>query len=265
MATRHVLSKREACSPIAARLLCWFLGRTSRVFPNQPGLSIVASFNHLRATGPSRCWLGRCERLLRRRTAIAALAAATFSGLLISPVTADEIKHPIAVFSGLDKITGRIITFEAATNETVQFGSLQITERACYSRAPTEAPQTDTFIEVDNIDANDHYKRIFTGWMFAGSPSLHALDHPVYDIWLLRCKGAGQLIPTPPEAAAAETPPPDMSHPKEAAKPVPPMQDQPATVQQVAPPPSQGPIEVGPPPGFVSPPARRTPVGNDGF
>ena len=234
---------------------------------------MLAPLNHPLAAWPSRCWLGRCARAIRRGAAITALAAAAFSGLLSSPVPADEIKHPIAVFSGLDKITGRIITFEAATNETVQFGSLQITERVCYSRVPTEAPQTDTFIEVDNIDANDRYKRIFTGWMFAGSPSLHALDHPVYDIWLLRCKGAGQLIPTPPESAAVETPPSDMGHPKEAAKPVPPMQDQPATAQQVAPPPNQGPIEVGPPPGFVSPPARDlspatappVPAGNDGF
>ena len=88
----------------------------------------------------------------------------------------------------------------------MQFGSLQITERVCYSRPPTETPQTDTFVEIDNIDANNDYKRVFTGWMFAGSPSLHALDHPVYDVWLLRCKGDGHLIPSPPDDAQTEAP-----------------------------------------------------------
>ena len=68
-----------------------------------------------------------------------------------APALADKIKHPTAVFSGLDKITGRIISFEAAIGETVQFGSLQITPRVCYSRPPTEAPQTDAFAEVDEV------------------------------------------------------------------------------------------------------------------
>ncbi len=76
---------------------------------------------------------------------------------------ADKIKHSIAVFSGLDKITGRIISFEVATNETVQFGALLITDRVCYTRPPTEAPQTDTFVQVDEVDADKTTKRIFSG------------------------------------------------------------------------------------------------------
>ena len=64
--------------------------------------------------------------------------------LVAPPAAADRISHPTAVFSGLDKITGRIISFEVATGETVQFGSLQITEKACYTRPATEAPQTTT-------------------------------------------------------------------------------------------------------------------------
>lgn len=193
------------------------------------------------------------------RTRLAVILSAFLCLLLgIGPAAADKIKHSIAVFSGLDKITGRIITFEVGLNETVQFGSLQITERVCYSRPPTEAPQTDTFIEVDNIDADNHYKRIFTGWMFAGSPSLHALDHPVYDIWLLRCKGTSQLIP---EAASAEPPasaaaaPQDAAKPAAPAKPAHPKKDE----AKRAPPPVRGPIEVGPPPGFIPPDQRRTP------
>lgn len=195
-------------------------------------------------------------RGLARRSWHAALAAA-FLGLLfgVAPASADKIKHSIAVFSGLDKITGRITTFEVGTNETVQFGSLQITERVCYSRPPTEAPRTDTFIEVDNIDPTNHYKRIFTGWMFAGSPSLHALDHPVYDIWLLRCSGTTELIPetTSSEAPAPATPPQqDTARPQEPSKPAHPKSE------EAKRPPAQanGPIEVGPPPGF-NPPSQR--------
>ena len=76
-----------------------------------------------------------------------------FAASFCAPACADRIAHPTAVFSGLDKITGRIISFEVAANETVQFGSLQITEKACYTRPATEAPQTTTFTQVDEIDA----------------------------------------------------------------------------------------------------------------
>jgi hypothetical protein len=100
-----------------------------------------------------------------------------------------RIPNPTAVFSGLDKITGRIISFDVAINETVQFGALQVTPRVCYSRAPTEAPRTDAFIEVSEVTLQGEIKRIFTGWMFAASPGLHAVEHPIYDVWLTDCKG----------------------------------------------------------------------------
>ena len=124
------------------------------------------------------------------------------------PARADRITHPTAVFSGLDKITGRIISFEVAANETVQFGSLQITERACYTRPATEAPQTITFAEVDEIDAKKQYKRIFSGWMFASSPGLNGIEHPVYDIWLTDCKGGVEVQKAPADTAANALPPP---------------------------------------------------------
>ena len=105
------------------------------------------------------------------------------------------------MFSGLDKITGRIISFDVAIGETVQFGALQVTPRVCYTRPPTETPNTDAFIEVDEITLQGEIKRIFTGWMFAASPGLHAVEHPIYDVWLTDCKG-----PTRPAVAAAEAP-----------------------------------------------------------
>jgi hypothetical protein len=124
----------------------------------------------------------------------------------IAPASADKIKHPTAVFEGLDKITGRIISFEAAIDETVQFGSLQITPRVCYTRPLTEAPRTDVFVEVDEVTEKKTYDRLFTGWMFAASPGLHGIEHPVYDIWLTDCKGGTQIIRTPPEEVDASDP-----------------------------------------------------------
>jgi len=100
-----------------------------------------------------------------------------------------RIANPTAVFAGLDKITGRITSFDVAINETVQFGALQVTPRVCYSRPPTETPQTDSFVEVDEVTLQGAIKRIFTGWMFAASPGLHAVEHPIYDVWLTDCKG----------------------------------------------------------------------------
>ena len=118
----------------------------------------------------------------------------------------NKIANPTAVFSGLDKITGRIISFDVAINETVRFGALEVTPRACYSRPPTEAPATDGFIEVDEVTLQGEIKRIFTGWMFAASPGLNAVEHPIYDVWLTDCKGAPQ--PTVAEAPAAPAPAP---------------------------------------------------------
>lgn len=101
---------------------------------------------------------------------------------------AAPIENPVAVFSGLDKITGRIITFDVAIEETVQFGALQITPRVCNTRPPTEPAQTTGFVEVDEITLQNEIRRLFTGWMFAASPGLSAIEHPVYDVWLVDCK-----------------------------------------------------------------------------
>jgi hypothetical protein len=135
-----------------------------------------------------------------KRIAITVLAAGALSAGLL-PASADKFRNPTAIFAGLDKITGRIIAFEVQVNETVQFGALQLTPKVCYSRPVTERPNTTSFIEVDEITFNNEAKRIFNGWMFASSPGLNAIEHPVYDIWLTGCKGATDrdLIKSPPE------------------------------------------------------------------
>lgn len=120
------------------------------------------------------------------------LAAAV---LVAAPAHAERISNPVAEFAGLDKITGRIISFDVYIDETVQFGALRVTPRVCYSRTPTEPPQTDAFVEVDEITLAREIRRIFSGWMFAESPGLNAVDHAVYDVWLTDCKTSSDVAP----------------------------------------------------------------------
>ena len=124
----------------------------------------------------------------------------------------------------MDKITGRVITFDVYINETVQFGALQVTPRVCYSRPETEEPKTDAFVEVDEITLDRKIRRIFTGWMFAQSPGLNAVEHAVYDVWLKACKQESD-VPAPGSAKAEKKEPETAEQPKE--KPEESMQQQP--------------------------------------
>jgi hypothetical protein len=105
-----------------------------------------------------------------------------------APSAAGRIENGVAVFSGLDKITGRIVTFDVNLNETVQFGALQVTPRICYTRLKTETPETIGFIEVQEITLDKKIRTLFNGWVFEASPGLSAVEHPIYDVWLVNCK-----------------------------------------------------------------------------
>ena len=125
-------------------------------------------------------------------------AMAAFSmaaALLVVPAQAERITNPVAEFTGIDKITGRIIHFDVYIDETVQFGALLVTPRVCYSRPDTEEPKTDSFVEVDEMTLDRKVRRIFTGWMFAESPGLNAVEHAVYDVWLKGCKSKSEVPP----------------------------------------------------------------------
>lgn len=128
-----------------------------------------------------------------------ALAMLLLVGL--TPASAQTIANPIARFTGLDKITGRVTQFDVYIDETVQFGALQVTPRACYTRPPDETQRTAVFVEVDQVSLKGTITRIFTGWMFADSPALNAIDHPVYDVWLVDCVQTTDV--PPPESTNA--------------------------------------------------------------
>ncbi len=146
-----------------------------------------------------------------------------------------HIENGKAVFAGLDKITGRTFTFDAAIGETVRFGALEVTPRACYTRPPTEATNTDAFVEVDEVTLTREIKRIFTGWMFASSPGLHAVEHPIYDVWLTDCAAPIQSALAEP----AVTPPPAAATPARVRHPAPPPQRTTRPVPRGAEPPPQ--------------------------
>ncbi len=98
--------------------------------------------------------------------------------------------NKVAILQGLDKVTARISTFEAPVGVAVGFGTLEIMVRECRKRPPEETPESFVFIEIDEIRRGEPPKRLFAGWMFASSPALSALEHPVYDVWALDCRNS---------------------------------------------------------------------------
>jgi hypothetical protein len=121
--------------------------------------------------------------------------------LLPCAAHSERISNPIAVFTGLDKITGITTTFETKVGEAKQFGGLIVKADVCYSRSATEEPKTTSFVEVDEVQLDNSLKRVFSGWMFAQSPGLNAVEHPIYDVWLINCRD-----PAAPPPAVEEIP-----------------------------------------------------------
>ena len=151
----------------------------------------------------------------------APIVAGAVVAAFAAPAHAQRIENQFAVFAALDKVTARIQKLEVKLGETQKFGALKITPRSCYSRPPAEPPKTTTFVQVDEIQLDGSEKPIFAGWMFAESPGLNAVEHPVFDVWLTECghpktlaaapvaPGTQATVPAKPGAkgAAAATPP----------------------------------------------------------
>lgn len=101
--------------------------------------------------------------------------------------TADWLELPVAKLQGLDKVTARISTVDAPVGATVAFGPLVITARTCRKRPPEDEPESAAFLEIAEVTTDDERVEVFSGWMFASSPALSAMDHGVYDVWVLDC------------------------------------------------------------------------------
>jgi hypothetical protein len=109
----------------------------------------------------------------------------------------------MVVLRGLDKLTGRAIDVNAPVGVPVRFGSLIITARICHTVPPEEPPETSAFLQIDDSQRGEAPKRVFSGWMFASTPALNALEHAVYDVWVVTCK----TEETAPVTSAAAAPP----------------------------------------------------------
>ncbi len=104
-----------------------------------------------------------------------------------------------AILQGLDKTTARVSTIEAPLDQPARFGTLQIVARACHKKPPTETPESAAFLEIVDIRPDSPAIPVFTGWMFASSPAVSAMEHPVYDVWVVDCRAIA-----PPEAGPGE-------------------------------------------------------------
>lgn len=180
----------------------------------------------------------------------AAMLAATACLMTAPSADAARISNPVASFSGLDKITGRITSFDVYIGETVQFGALQVTPRACFNRDEKEAQRVDAFVEVDEITLDRKIKRIFTGWMFAESPALNAIEHPIFDVWLKECKLKTE-VPPPKDLKIPPSGPDPLAQPSAKA-------DQPTAATATPAAPADG--QAAPPPSTLQPANPQPPV-----
>jgi len=118
----------------------------------------------------------------RLRTGLLILAA-----LMAAAGTAAAEPYQTAVLQGLNKVTARVTTLEANLGDVVRFGTLEIIVRTCDKRPPEETPESAAFLDIWEVRPGEAALGLFRGWMFASSPGLNALEHPVYDVWLKDC------------------------------------------------------------------------------
>ncbi|MEQ8387565.1 MAG: DUF2155 domain-containing protein [Alphaproteobacteria bacterium] len=123
------------------------------------------------------------------RSALAALPAIAIAVLApAAPEAANEFDTEIALLGGLDKVTARVSEFEAPIGEDTRFGSLRLRVERCLKRPPEEPPESAAFLVIEDVRPGEPAVRLFEGWMFASSPALSALEHPVYDVWVIECR-----------------------------------------------------------------------------
>jgi hypothetical protein len=151
--------------------------------PSSIAMSHLRRFN-ARGNGPGT------RRQARQGSGVARALGllAVLSALFLRPAFGETIPEPVALLEGLDKITARVSKFEAPVGAPVRFGTLSIRVRDCEKNPPEEAPESAAFVVIDETRPGEEKRRLFSGWMFASSPALSALEHPVYDVTLLDCK-----------------------------------------------------------------------------
>ena len=124
--------------------------------------------------------------------------------LVAAPGPAGAATFEIAVLQGMDKVTARVSTIEAPVGTVVKFGALEIIARTCDKRPPEETPESAAFLDIWEVHQGEAAVSLFRGWMFASSPALSAMEHPVYDVWVLDCKNSSSSAASTSEGAASK-------------------------------------------------------------
>jgi hypothetical protein len=122
------------------------------------------------------------------------------------PVPSAPLPTPanaVLIMTGLDKITGRPTRIYAPLNVPVEFATFTITARTCYSTPSSETPETSAFVQVDDHRPDQPPRRVFSGWMYASSPGLNGVEHPLYDVWVISCRTKAPGQPVEPVASSA--------------------------------------------------------------
>lgn len=127
---------------------------------------------------------------LMKNTIAQVLGCIALAASFAAPARATDLPMNTVVYGNLDKVTGRVNTMSGGIDTPIRFGTLEVIARACFTRPPEEPPENAAFVEVFDIPEKGDKKKVFSGWMFASSPALSALDHPVYDVWVLRCESS---------------------------------------------------------------------------
>jgi hypothetical protein len=144
---------------------------------------------------------------MRLGRALGVLAAPALMMVLSAIAAAAMTAAPIAVMQGLDKITARISRFDIPVGKPASFFTLSVLVRDCERSAPEDRPENAAFVEIYENRPGEERFRLFSGWMFSSSPALSALEHPVYDLNLLECKGPPGAPPPSPPAPSPPKPP----------------------------------------------------------
>ncbi len=135
--------------------------------------------------------------------ALKAVACILATAMATQPAMAEQptVDVPIAILRGLDKITARVQPIIVEVGQLAEFGSLTLQVQACRTTRPDQAPENAVFLQIEDEPPGEDRREIFSGWMFSSSPSVSALDHAVFDVWLERC---ATEIPQPPEDMGGE-------------------------------------------------------------
>lgn len=118
------------------------------------------------------------------------LSAALASAVAAGSVRASDINTNTARMQAMDKITGKVSEIDVPVNGLANFGTFSVLVRKCVTKSPEEMPENTAFVDIVDNYQTENPVNIFKGWMFSSTPALNAVEHPIYDIWLLKCYNA---------------------------------------------------------------------------